>query len=247
MFSMAVFVMAIGAMPPTGTYRLDRDQTMLLVQLRPDKSRLLSGLSHKHVVRALRPTGEVRFDPADPTACTIQVDAKVDDLQVDAPDMRKLAGYDDVLDADERQDIKENMLAKDQLYGKRYPDIRFEGKDCQPMTDGRLRVQGTLTVRGKAHAMTLPMDVAYEKNILRAHTEFTLTHAAFGFEPYSAALGALANDDWLKFTVEVVARRRVPRRKRRAEPSAPATAPAAKTSTAADEAPAKPNGQGASN
>ena len=204
-------LLAVSAAPPAGTYVLDAERTMLLVQLRPDESRILSGLSHRHVVRATRPTGSVRYDPARPGSCAIDVRARVADLQVDAPEMRKKVGYDDVLDDDDREDVKENMLDKDQLYAKKYPNISFVADRCEPMVDGRIQVQGKLTVRGVAHPLVLPMSVAHRGRTIAARAQFTLTHAVFGFEPYSTALGALANDDWLKFTIEIIARRKRPR------------------------------------
>ncbi len=203
----AVTLMTLTAVPPAGRYTLDPKRTVLLVQLRPDDSRILSGLSHRHVVRATKPSGEMQFDPARPESCRILVLAKVVDLEVDAADMRRRVGYDDVLDADDIEDIKENMLDDDQLDGAKHPDIGFLGDRCTPQPDGQILVQGKLTVRGREAALSLPMTVDYRNRTLTARGEFTLKHAAFGFEPYSAALGALANDDWLYFTVEVVARR----------------------------------------
>ncbi|MEM7675050.1 MAG: YceI family protein [Myxococcota bacterium] len=193
------------AAPPAGVYTLDADETLLLVQLRPDKSRLLSGLSHDHVIRAKRPKGSVTFDPARPEACRISVTALVTDLEVDAPAMRKHVGYKDTLDEGDRADIKKNMLDEDQLDGQRYKNITFAAERCEVLPSGRIQVDGLLTVRGKTHAMKLPMDVAFADSVLRAHTTFVLKHEAFGFEPYSAALGTLANDDWLKFTINIAA------------------------------------------
>ncbi|MEL7370911.1 MAG: YceI family protein [Myxococcota bacterium] len=206
MLLLNTLTVAFLAAPPAGAYTLDAEETLLLVQLRPDKSRLLSGLSHDHVIRAKGPEGRVTFDPAHPNRCQISVTALVANLQVDAPDMRKKVGYKDVLDEGDRDDIRENMLDEDQLDGKRHKTISFSADRCEVMPTGRIQVDGKLTVRGKTHAMKLPMDVAFEKGVLRAYATFTLTHGVFGFEPYSAALGALANDDWLKFTVDIVAR-----------------------------------------
>ena len=216
-----VTLMALGAPPPAGTYAVDSARTVLLVQLRPDDSRLLSGLSHWHVIRAMRPKGTIRFDPGQPDACRVEVGALVEDLQVDAPDMRRRVGYTDLLDDDDREDVRENMLDDDQLDGRRHPDIRFEGARCAPMPDGRVMVQGKLTVRGVSKSLEIPMIVTNTRGGFAARGEFTLTHAAFGFEPYSAALGTLANDDWLKFTIDIVARRA-------ARPSKAATSSATK-------------------
>ncbi len=206
MLSTSIALMLAAAPPPAGTYVLDGDRTFLLVQLRPDESRLLSGLSHQHVIRATHPEGRVVFDPERPTACAIRVQARVSDLEVDAPYLRRKVGYEDVLDDDDREDIRENMLDDDQLDAERHSDIRFVGNRCDVQSDGRVKVQGQLTVRGKAQPLDLSMAVDHQGGVLRARGQFTLNHAAFGFEPYSAALGALANDDWLKFTVEIVAR-----------------------------------------
>lgn len=218
----------VGVPPPGGAYLLDSERTLLLVQLRPDESRLLSGLSHRHVIRATQPRGEVRFDPERPADCEIDVSARVSDLEVDAPAMRREVGFDDILDEDDRADIREHMLDEDQLYAEKYPTLRFSGRRCEWMVDGQLQVQGNLTVRGVNHPLQLPMRVSYRNRLLRARGQFVLTHDAFGFEPYSAALGTLANDDWLKFTIEVVARPRAP------TPQPPKSDEQTKTATVAE-------------
>ena len=124
---------------------------------------------------------------------------------------------------------KRTCSTKTSLHAAAHPDIGFVGQRCEHLRDGRLRVQGELTVRGVSQPLQLPMTVDQRQGVLTARGEFTLTHAAFGFEPYSAAFGALANDDWLRFTVEIVARRRLP-------PPPPPT----RTATTAPPAKAKP-------
>ena len=230
-------MLMMAATPPAGQYTIDPDATLLLVLLRPDESRLLSGLSHEHVVRATRPVGSFEFDPKDPDRCRITVSARVVDLEVDSPEMRRKVGYDDVLDEDDRESITENMLDDDQLHGGKFPSLGFVGDRCEPMVDGRIRVQGNLTVRGVSQPLQLPMTVQYRNGRLYARGEFTLTHAAFGFEPYSTALGALANDDWLKFVVEVFAKRKMP--PRRAATTRTSTASKAKAAPASPKRKAK--------
>ena len=49
----------------------------------------------------------------------------------DEDHMRKLAGIEGSLDAGQREDIKENMLADDQLDVGAYPNITFKASSCE--------------------------------------------------------------------------------------------------------------------
>ena len=224
-------MLMLTAMPPAGAYVLEPSETYLLVQLRPDESRLLSGLSHTHVVRATKPSGDVEFDPTRPKACRILVLANVADLEVDSPKLRERVGLKGVLSPSDIEDVKENMLDDDQLHAKKYPDIGFVGSECRLLPDGQLQVQGSLTVRGVSKAVTLPMQVDYRRGVMTAKGQLTLKHADFGFEPYSTAFGALANDDWLHFTIDVVARRKNARRPKAPESTQTSSSSASEAST----------------
>ena len=200
-------LLALGGLPGAAlaeprTYQFLPESSFLYVRLRPAPT-LLSGLSHKHIVRAPTFEGAVLYDRDDPSTCKIQLGFPVASLVVDAPADRKRVGLGDMLSPSEREDVRENMLAEDQLHAQANPSVRFASRACQKLADGRVRVDGGLTVRGKTVAVSVPLALTFAENLLHAEGELTLDHSAFGFEPYSAALGTLKNHAELRFGIEV--------------------------------------------
>lgn len=195
--------MAMIAGMPTGTFEVVAQESDVYVTLRPAKT-VLSGLSHEHVIVADRLEGTVQVEDG---TCRIDVSTQVLDLKVDPPEKRKALGFDKDLSEGDRKSVAKNMRAKNQLFADRFPSIRFVATDCKAVDEGRIFVHGTLTIRGMGAQVYLPMRVEEDDEGLRARVDFTQSHADFGFSPYSAALGALKNDDALRFHVDVRARR----------------------------------------
>jgi len=188
--------------PTAATYTLDPTKGALYVQVFKDAGTVAAGLSHDHVIRATGWTGTVRWDPADPAACRIALTVPVSGLRTDEESMRKRVGYDTTLDADQREEITGNMLSAGQLDAKRYTQITFASTRCEAAGE-KVKVSGTLTVRGKGAPVTSTMTLAADGAAFSAAGTFTAKATSFGFEPYSALLGALKNRDEMKFTVDV--------------------------------------------
>lgn len=187
------------------TYTLDEGQSYLFVELRP-ASGLLSKVSHRHVVRASGWTGTVRWDPANPVGCSVEIEIPVSQLVVDEPKMRQRLGYEERISDGDRDRVRENMLAEDQLFGKKHQKIRFSATKCERKAEG-IVVTGDLEIRGVKKQISVPMKVDFNGDRFRAQGKFTLKHSDFGFEPYSTALGAISNDEALRFQVRVIGRR----------------------------------------
>lgn len=199
-------VAAEAAAEPT-TYRVAAEESLLYVRLKPDASSLFSGLSHKHVIRASKVSGAVTWDPDAPKGCRVRLEIPVSGLVVDEPDLRKKLGFDTTLDEGDRKDVDESMRDEDQLDAEKHPLIRFEAKTCEARKDDRVLVVGDLEIRGQRKEIRVPMKVSFEDGGLRAQGEVSLLHRHFGFEPYSAGFGSVANDESLTFVIDVRARR----------------------------------------
>jgi polyisoprenoid-binding protein YceI len=205
------------------TYRMVPEQSDVYVQLRPAKT-LLSGLSHRHVIVARTFDGTVTYGP--PEDCRISVTVPVSELEVDPEEKRAELGFDKKLSEGDKRDIRRNMLKPDQLWGDRHPMIRFESDSCTDYGEGRVLVRGKMTIRGVGKQLDLPLRVRFDDQGLWAEVAFTQVHEDFGFEPYSAALGALKNDRPIRFNVRIRAER---------VPSAPSGAvPPSSTSSTSD-------------
>lgn len=173
------------------------------VQVFKDPTTLASDLSHDHVMQATGWTGSMTWDPASPATCAIDISLPVAKLAVDPANLRKAVGYTSELDDDQRGEIREHMLDEGQLNGSAHPNITFKASKCELAGD-TLKVTGGITIRGKTKNLTVPMKFSADGKTLKASGTFTARATEFGFEPFSALLGALKNKDEMKFTVDVV-------------------------------------------
>jgi polyisoprenoid-binding protein YceI len=185
------------------TYELIEAQSFLYVEVRPDKG-LLSKVAHQHVVRATKWTGSVKYEESAPEKCQVLIEIPVADLTVDEPVMRKRLKYDKPIADGDRKRVRDSMLDDDQLDGEKFGKITFASTGCKKIGEGKIEVTGDLEIRGVKKRVTVPMEVQLGGGKLRAKGQFALTHKDFGFEPYSAALGAIKNDEALTFNVRAI-------------------------------------------
>ena len=106
-----------------------------------------------------------------------------------------------MLEPDQREEIKGNMLSTGQLNAKAFSDIKFVATKCEAAGE-KVKVTGNLTIRGKASPVSSTMKITGDGATLTANGTFTAKATDFGFEPYSALLGALKNKNEMKFTLD---------------------------------------------
>jgi polyisoprenoid-binding protein YceI len=187
----------------SGTFRIDPERTRLAIRTHRDG--LGSGLAHDHVVEATEVTGRVEYDADRPDASSVTVEARTASLRVDEPAARRRLGVEGDLSESQRADVSQAMRAADQLDVARHPTIRFASTRVVPEGDGRLRVTGTLTLRGVTREVSFPATVALEGGALRGRATLTFLQSSFGYRPYSALLGAIRNKDEVSLHVDLVA------------------------------------------
>jgi polyisoprenoid-binding protein YceI len=187
----------------SGTYRIDPEQTRLAVRTHRDG--IGSGLAHDHVVEATEVTGRVEYDASRPDAGSVTVEARTGSLRVDEPAVRRRLGVEGDLSESQRADVSKAMRAADQLDVERHPTIRFASTRVVAEGDGRLRVTGSLTIRGVTREVSFPAMVALEGGLLRGRATLTFLQSSFGYKPYSALLGAIRNKDEVSLHVDLVA------------------------------------------
>lgn len=170
----------------------------LYVQVFKDPETLGAGLSHDHVMVAKGWSGSASYDAANPGACNISITVPVSSLDVDPDYMRKAVGYDTMLTADQREDVRTNMLASGQLDAGSHPNITFQSTSCAADS-----ITGNLTIRGKTQQVTLNAKIAEDGSSFSAKGQVTIRATQFGFQPYSALFGQLKNRDDMKLTVKL--------------------------------------------
>jgi polyisoprenoid-binding protein YceI len=190
-------------------YELVDEPGALYVLLEPQASSLFGFMAHEHVVEARGYSGFVRYVPGDPGACRIEVDVPVSGLVVDRPEMREAVGIEGDISEGDRETVADHMRREDQLHADAYDMIRFRGKRCEPLEgrDGLFRIIGDLEIRGETTEIRVPAKVRFEGDTLHAESNFSEVHESFGFEPYSAFGGTVANARMIRFRVRVRAER----------------------------------------
>lgn len=167
-------------------------------------------LAHDHLVHAGDFRASLRFDPESPERSTFMGDLEVRDLVVDELD--RMARVQPVLQQFDllprefgdvgdqgRIDVREHMLAEDQLHSEAWPEISFRSLAVEQAEDDEAfpwRIDAALTVRGEERATTLRARWELDDEgalTVQAAGEFHFTD--FGIEPYSAFFGTVRNQD----------------------------------------------------
>lgn len=179
-------------------YALTPRGSFVAVLVRYDRSALVGG--HDHVLVAKAFDGRVSWTSGDASACAIAVRVPARSLSVDPPGSRERVGFEGSTPEKDKGKILANALGKSQLDASRHPDLRFRATSCSGSGD-KVTVKGVLTIRGKDKNVTLPMRITEDGSSFSARGRVSFSHGDFGFKPFTAALGALRNDD--KLTLEL--------------------------------------------
>jgi polyisoprenoid-binding protein YceI len=185
------------------SYALQTGSSSLYVQVFKDTTTAASGMSHDHVMRASGWTGTATWDPAKPENCKIDISVPVDKLVVDPPKLRAAVGYDSTLSDGQRGDVRKNMLSKDQLNSSKYSEISFSATSCKVVSGSKVDVSGKLTIKGTSKPITIRMTLDADAQSYSAKGGFKIKGSDYGLEPFSAMMGALKNQDELRFTVRL--------------------------------------------
>ncbi len=193
------------AAPAAADYTLKASSSSLFVVVRKDPNTLASGLAHDHAVAATGWTGTVHWNPGNVAECKIDITVPVSGLKVDPPGFRAKAGIDveEVSDGD-KGEIAANFQGSSQLDMAKYSTITFQSTSCAQSGD-KVQVSGNLTIRGKARPTQVLMAVTADGTTLKASGKFDANHTDWGFNPFSAAFGAVKNQNRLTFVMDLVA------------------------------------------
>jgi polyisoprenoid-binding protein YceI len=186
--------------PPPVTYGLTGSN--LIIQVFKDEGGLASGLAHNHAIKATSVSGSFTWDAADPSACQLKATVPVASLSPDETSVRKQVGLEGEISAGQREDIKKNMLASDQLDGGNHPNITFESTGCSGSGD-KVTLKGNLSIRGKSKSVSVPLSFSADASSFSGKGTLTINATDFGFEPYSAMFGQIGNRNDMKLHVNL--------------------------------------------
>lgn len=181
-------------------YTLAPEKSVLAVLVRYDRSALIPG--HDHVAQAKTFTGTVTWDDAEVSRCQVNVQFPVRALQIDPPGSRERFGLEGKTNASTVQKIEANMFGLRVLNAASFGEITFTSTECKSL-GSQVSVVGTLSIRGVGVEVGARMNIKASAESFSAEGRFEATHDLFGMKPYTAALGAVKNDNTLVFLVNV--------------------------------------------
>ena len=156
----------------------------------------MSGLGHNPVVGIRDFSGVARWDPAVPQQASLRLSIRAASLTVE----------NDTSDKDRRE--MERAMQQEVLESASYPEIVFESSAASMNGNGRIQIDGSLTLHGVTRPQRVPAQLSVTGDILRAFGEFSVRQTDYRIKLASVAGGALKLKDELKFTFDIVARRK---------------------------------------
>jgi polyisoprenoid-binding protein YceI len=200
----ASLLAAVAAMPAgCDEYSIDPGRSEMVVKI--FKAGLASGLAHDHVIRASEFAGTVVWNPGQPTAAQIEIQADARALVVDEPEVRARYQVEGELSDDKRRDVRETMESAKQLDVQAHPDMAFHSTSVRATGDGSIEVTGDLTLHGVTRSISFRTSPVLVEGTLSAEAEIDFLQSDFGIKPYTAMLGAVKNQDGAKLLVRLVA------------------------------------------
>ncbi len=157
---------------------------------------LLSGLGHNPVVAIRDFTGEVRGDPATPEQASLTLKIRAASLTVE----------NDASDKDRRE--MQRVMLEDVLEAAAWPEIAYVSTRATQLENNHVQIDGNLTLHGVTRPQRIVAHLALTGDLLRVFGEFTVRQTDYRIKLASVAGGALKLKDELKFTFDIVARRK---------------------------------------
>ena len=160
-----------------------------------------SGRSHHHVVVATQWSGRLLW--ADGPDCAGEFRVDVAGLVADDPKERSAEDIGPPLtDVDQRK-VNEHLREREQLFAVKFPSIEYRVKSCTASDDQHVTILGDFTLRGVSKEVAFRVSAEESDGTLSLSGEGSITHTAFGFEPYYALFGQRQNQDRMRLTIRV--------------------------------------------
>lgn len=169
-------------------------------------------LAHDHFIAARAFDAKLSADSSNLNKGSFEFKTKVNDLEVDRADLQKRwyptvqalgwlsEPFDSLKDSD-RETIRENMLAPNQLNSEKFPDIVAKIEkitdDASKIGERNYAKKATVavTIRGKTVTRDFAANINLQAAELQIDAAGALKFTDFGISPYKALFGALGNDD----------------------------------------------------
>ncbi len=107
-------------------------------------------------------SGHIDYDPSQPAAAKAAIEVTTGSLDLGS------------------EDYNSEVRKKDWLDSSAHPTASFVSTAINPGSPGHLQATGTLTLKGKTQALTVPVSVAKSGNATSFDGELTISRAYFG-------------------------------------------------------------------
>ena len=190
----AAVAAAPAATPVPAAAPLQIDSAASLIAVTVRRGGVLARLGHDHVVAARTITGTVT--PAEQRA---QFQFRLDQLTVDEPALRAIAGLDKQPSQDAIDGTRTNMLTR-VLDADRYPLVQVQVTGAGPL------LRAAITLHGVTREYDIPVAIDQQDGSLTVTGTVSLKQTDFGLVPFSVMGGAMAVQDQLELRFTLVAR-----------------------------------------
>ena len=178
-------------------YALDKSASRFTV--RAFAGGMLSALGHSPTMAIRDFSGQIEFDPVDPSKASLRLAIRAGSLEV----------MDEIKSSDRKE--LESTMNQSVLEIAKYPAIVYESTQAaaEQFAEGRYKavIQGNLSLHGLTRSQPVTAQVTLSGNVLRASGEFTILQTSYGIRLVNVAGGALKVKDELKFNFDLVARK----------------------------------------
>jgi polyisoprenoid-binding protein YceI len=177
-----------------------------LLQILVYRGGAMARLGHNHVIASHQLGGTV-FVTDDVTQTRFDIQIPVNELTVDEPSMRELAGADfpPGVPQTARDGTHKNMLSEALLDGATYPSIRLRATDLVAAGEA-FDVGVEITIKDQVRNVRVPVTIRHQDGALIASGEFPLKQSELGLKPFSVGLGTLVVLDDMRVQFTVTAR-----------------------------------------
>ena len=178
-----------------------------LLQILVYRGGAMARLGHNHVIASHHLSGAV-FVTDDPHADALRHQFPVNELTIDEPAMRELAGADfpPGVPQSARDGTRKNLLSEALLDGAKYPAIRLRATDVVAAGEG-FDVGVEITLKDQVRHVRVPVHAASARTARSSRSgEFPLKQSELGLKPFSVAMGTLVVLDEMRIRFEVSAR-----------------------------------------
>jgi len=177
--SLLCCVSLLPALAYAGNWRIDETQSRLGFQYRA-MGAPVEGEFHRY-------QADIQWDAATPASARIRLDVDTGSVDAGLPDATSEAIKGDFFDS------------------RRYRWARFVSSAIQPQDKGRYLLQGTLTIKGISHAISLPIVLRADGPVLQLKGTFVLKRLDYGLgQGQWADTSALANEVPVAFSFKLL-------------------------------------------